>query len=57
MPTQTISIDEELLAILKEKATANERSLSKEISFRLKQSLKEEESSNNSAGNDGVRMT
>ena len=57
MPTQTISIDEELLAILKEKATANERSLSKEISFRLKQSLKDEESSNNSADNDGDKMT
>lgn len=57
MPTQTISIDEDLLAILKEKASANERSLSKEISFRLKQSLKDEESSNNSADNDGDKMT
>jgi hypothetical protein len=57
MPTQTISIDEDLLAILKEKTSANERSLSKEISFRLKQSLKDEESSNNSADNDGDKMT
>jgi hypothetical protein len=57
MPTQTISIDEDLLAILKERASANERSLSKEISFRLKLSLREEELSNNSEGNEGVRMT
>jgi len=57
MPTQTISIDQELLDILKVKATANERSLSKEITFRLKQSIKDEESSSSSTGSIGDRMT
>ena len=49
MATQSISIEDELLRILKEKAVANERSLSKEISFRLKQTLKEEEVLNREA--------
>ena len=57
MPTQTINIDQELLDILKVKAVANERSLSKEISFRLKQSIKDEESSNSGAGENGDKMT
>lgn len=57
MPTQTISIDQELLDILKVKAIANERSLSKEISYRLKQSIKDEESLSISAGVHGDKMT
>ncbi len=57
MATQTISIDEELLAVLKAKAVANERSLSKEITFRLRQSLKDEGSSDSSVGNNEVSMT
>jgi ribosomal protein L18E len=43
MTRQSISIDDELLEILKKKAAESERSLSKEIAYRLKMSLRLEE--------------
>ena len=42
MATQTISIKESLLSKIKVQAEENERSISAEISYRLKQSLREE---------------
>ena len=42
MPTQTISLKEELLNEIKIKAEENERSISAEIAYRVKQSLRSE---------------
>lgn len=43
MTRQSISIDDELLEILKKKAEQNDRSLSKEIAYRLKLTLRQDE--------------
>lgn len=43
MTRQSISIDDDLLEILKKKAVESERSLSKEIAYRLKMSLRLED--------------
>ena len=43
MTRQSISIDEELIETLKKKANENARSLSGEIAYRLKMSLRQEE--------------
>ena len=43
MTRQSISIDGELLEVLKKKAEENDRSLSKEIAYRLKLSLRLED--------------
>ena len=43
MTRQSISIDGELLEVLKKKAEENDRSLSKEIAYRLKLTLRQED--------------
>jgi len=43
MTRQSISIDDEVLEVLKKKAVQNSRSLSKEIEYRLKLTLRSED--------------
>ena len=43
MTRQSISIDDDVLEVLKKKAVQNSRSLSKEIEYRLKLTLRSEE--------------
>ena len=52
MTRQSISIDEDLIEILKRKAAENDRSLSKEISYRLKMSLRNEEDKDKREGSE-----
>ena len=52
MTRQSISIDEELIEILKKKAADNSRSLSKEIAYRLKMSLRREEEKDKKEGSE-----
>ena len=50
MTRQSISIDSELIEILKQEAAKNSRSLSKEIAYRLKMSLRQEEEKDKKEG-------
>lgn len=50
MTRQSISIDDELIEIMKKKAAENDRSLSKEIAYRLKMSLRQEEEKDKKEG-------